>query len=404
MGKLRKIVPVIMCIVMVFALCACSMVFVNEERDNAQVVAEVNGEKILKGRAMETIDYYMQSYYGSTFEEYKKTATKKEVDEFVEGMLDELVREELVYQQAKKEGLEDTSEENRQAKKDEINETLEMMKDYYYDSEEAQNYDNPEAWAEEQYQNYIETYGYDDIEAYVDAQIRQEAISAMRDKINEEVSYTEEEAKEYYDSLLEGQKEIIDNDPSQYSMYEQFDQVYYRPAGARYVKHILIALPEDVQTEISALRTEGNEEAADELRAGELALIKDKADEALARAKNGEDFDELVAELGEDPGMQSEPGLTDGYLVIEGSSDYVAEFEAGSIALENVGDISSLVPSDFGYHIIKYVKDVSGEVPFDEVKDSIISSNLSTQQSNHYVEYADGLKEESVIKTYPDRL
>lgn len=73
--------------------------------------------------------------------------------------------------------------------------------------------------------------------------------------------------------------------------------------------------------------------------------------ESLAeRAKAGEDFAELVAEYGQDPGMQQSP---EGYTFTRGVM--VPEFESATEALE-IGDISGVVESQFGYHIIKRIQ------------------------------------------------
>ena len=74
------------------------------------------------------------------------------------------------------------------------------------------------------------------------------------------------------------------------------------------------------------------------------------AEALLARALAGEDFDMLIREYGQDPGMASNP---DGYTFTSGAM--VPEFENATLALA-IGEISGLVPSNFGIHIIKRVE------------------------------------------------
>jgi len=64
----------------------------------------------------------------------------------------------------------------------------------------------------------------------------------------------------------------------------------------------------------------------------------------------GEDFSTLIMMYGEDPGMQSYPN---GYTFIVG--DMVEPFEAAVLDLE-IGEISGIVRTDFGYHIIMRVE------------------------------------------------
>ena len=75
-----------------------------------------------------------------------------------------------------------------------------------------------------------------------------------------------------------------------------------------------------------------------------------RAQEILARAHAGEDFDMLVETYGEDPGMM---GNLEGYTFTSGVM--VPEFEQATRELA-IGEISGLVPSQFGYHIIKRVE------------------------------------------------
>ena len=64
----------------------------------------------------------------------------------------------------------------------------------------------------------------------------------------------------------------------------------------------------------------------------------------------GNDFDELMFEFGQDPGVEHFP---EGYTF--GRGEMVPEFEEAAFALE-VGQISDIVQTMFGYHIIKRVQ------------------------------------------------
>ncbi len=83
------------------------------------------------------------------------------------------------------------------------------------------------------------------------------------------------------------------------------------------------------------------------LISGTEEASKKKADEVYKKAKNTKDFDALVKEYGEDPGMQTNP---DGYVFTSG--EMVPTFEEGAKALEP-GEISKPILSEYGYHIIK---------------------------------------------------
>ena len=76
------------------------------------------------------------------------------------------------------------------------------------------------------------------------------------------------------------------------------------------------------------------------------AAAKAKAEEVLEKAKNGEDFDALIEEYGEDPGMAGNP---DGYVFTDGTM--VQEFEDGTKSIEP-GEFT-LVKTSYGYHVIQ---------------------------------------------------
>ena len=97
------------------------------------------------------------------------------------------------------------------------------------------------------------------------------------------------------------------------------------------VKHILIAFKNEEDGTVS-----------DKAKAD----AKEKAEMVLAKVKAGEDFDKLIEEYNEDPGATS-----DGYTFANDGT-MVQSFADASFALE-IGAVSELVETNYGYHIIK---------------------------------------------------
>ncbi len=93
-------------------------------------------------------------------------------------------------------------------------------------------------------------------------------------------------------------------------------------------KHVLITFNEDA-----------NEE--------EKAAVLKKANEIYAMALAGENFDMLIEQYGEDPGMKSYPG---GYYFTKG--EMVEPFEKAAFELEE-GNFSKPVETAYGYHVIQ---------------------------------------------------
>ena len=85
------------------------------------------------------------------------------------------------------------------------------------------------------------------------------------------------------------------------------------------------------------------------LSAEKIASKKALAESTLTKIKSGHNFDNLVKELGEDPGAAQNPN---GYLFTKG--DMVKEFENAAYAL-SIDGVSEIVESQYGYHIIKRV-------------------------------------------------
>ncbi len=402
MGTIKKWLAAALCGTMACTLCACSMVEVNQDRDNAQTVATVNGTELKKEDYKNALANTLYNY--NMTEEQLDSQDAEEADSIREGALDQLIEAELLYQQAKEDGMVDESEEHIAEVVQEQEASINDMEDYYLETAKAdESIKDPEAEAQRQLEEYKEAMGLNDMNAYAKQQIRSDAINEMYDKIVGEAAFTEDDAKTYYDEQVEIQQPLIEEDPQNYSIYKSFGQVYANPEGHKYVKNLLIGLPDDMQGEISELRAAGDDAGADALRDEELAKIQPQAEEVLASAKAGDDFDALIEEYGTDPGMQQEPEKTYGYDVYEGS-DFVPEFEEAALALQNEGDISDLVPTDFGYHILQYTQDGAGPIPFDIVKDDIMTSQLNTKKSQLYYDYIEDLKEKADIKKYTNRL
>ena len=85
------------------------------------------------------------------------------------------------------------------------------------------------------------------------------------------------------------------------------------------------------------------------MSAEEVTAAKAKADDLYKQIKDGADFDKLMNENSQDPGLATAP---DGYEF--GKGQMVPEFEEASYALA-VNEVSEPVETSYGYHIIKRV-------------------------------------------------
>ncbi|MFC5500515.1 peptidylprolyl isomerase [Caenimonas terrae] len=92
---------------------------------------------------------------------------------------------------------------------------------------------------------------------------------------------------------------------------------------------------------------------------------KAKAEAILAQLKAGADFASLAREKSEDPGSAVNGGSVGSFP----KNTMVAPFEKALDKLEKPGDMSGVVETQFGYHIIKLEgRRPAGIRPYDEVK------------------------------------
>jgi peptidyl-prolyl cis-trans isomerase C len=95
---------------------------------------------------------------------------------------------------------------------------------------------------------------------------------------------------------------------------------------------------------------------------------KAKAEKLLAQIKAGASF-EAIAKAQSDDTTTSAKGGDLGFFTPD---SMVKPFQAGLAELKNPGDVSGIVESDFGYHIIKLEsRRPAGILPFSEVRESL---------------------------------
>jgi foldase protein PrsA len=177
--------------------------------------------------------------------------------------------------------------------------------------------------------------------SFLDEQVKSQL---LRDKVfalaTKDVTISDEETKKYYD----------DNAETLFMVPEQVK-----------VSHILIkfAIPEGA-----------------ELNDTIKAEAKTKITDIQEQLNNGADFAGIAKQYSEDTAS----AVNGGDIGFISKGQTVAEFEEAAFALE-VDQVSEVVESIFGYHIIKCVEKQSPRVKtYDEVKDTIKSYLLNNEQ------------------------
>ncbi len=176
--------------------------------------------------------------------------------------------------------------------------------------------------------------------------------------------------------------QINEEDPAKLTPSDEEVKALYEQDYV-HVKHVLIMSTDD-SMDTSNMTPEEIEAQAALTKATKQELAK----EVLAKAKAGANFDNLVKEYGEDPGMEESP---EGYTFTRGYM--VPEFESASYALA-VGEVSDLVESSYGWHIIKkYALPTSGED-----YDNAINTIKATLSQNKYNALLDTYKSDVNIE------
>jgi peptidyl-prolyl cis-trans isomerase D len=137
-------------------------------------------------------------------------------------------------------------------------------------------------------------------------------------------------------------------------------------------------VPNQVHVQHILFRTVGQPDAA-------VEEIRKKAEDVLKQAKKGAKFDDLAKKYSEDPGSKEKGG--DLGWIRQGQT--VPEFEKTAFSLAP-GQISDLVKTQYGFHIIKVLeKQTAHTKPFEEVKDSIRTPLLLTEADKQASDTAD---------------
>jgi len=128
--------------------------------------------------------------------------------------------------------------------------------------------------------------------------------------------------------------------------------------------------------------------------------LHEKAVETLKKIKGGEDFAKLASELSGDPGSKQKGG--DIGFIARGKT--VKPFEDALFSLKT-GEISGVIETQFGYHIIKAEekKDASQE-PFEAVKEKIRQKVTQERAKSALTAFIDKAMKDSRAEIFPEAL
>ncbi|MBI3448794.1 MAG: peptidylprolyl isomerase [Acidobacteria bacterium] len=167
---------------------------------------------------------------------------------------------------------------------------------------------------------------------------------------------------------------VTDADAKAY--YDQHPQEMQKPEEVR-ASHILVRLPQGT--------TDDQKKAA-----------KARIDEAAKKAKAGEDFAALAKTYSQDPGS-AEQGGDLGFFP---KGKMVPAFDAVAFTLK-VGQISDVVETQFGYHVIKVTdRHAAQSATYDEVGERLKSFLKQRQARTTVQTYLKGLRDSAKVEIF----
>lgn len=442
----------LMALMMMLALTltGCNLIAVNpaakieEEKkvyaeDFATVLAEYEGGKVTKFDIL--APFYSQ--YSQMYQMYAMFGMEMDaaaMNALVEDAVTYEVQNRLLAAEFDRRGL--TMEQTEEELLAEADAAYQSSFDYYYETAEGKN--DAERKANTELALYMEGFTPEALRNYYLNATK--ALTTQTAIMNEVTEVTEEEVQAAYEARVAEDEEYYTESPTMLVGDATNDSlvVCWRPEGYRTVKHVL-KIPEDTvmqavtdarngldtaeadleayQTELDNLNddepAEGEEvrtaeeiqadidaanakipelkAAVEEAEAACLASVSEWSDAVYAKLEAGEDIDAVMAEYGEDPGMQREPAMSTGYYVREDTTTWDPNFVEGSMVLGAVGEYSAQpVITSSGVHIIYYYSDVpAGAVPYEEVRDALEVQAIEDKANAHFDEVMAELTEKA---------
>lgn len=357
-------------------------------------VAEVNGEKISQAdfdKAYQNQRARMAQQFGQMFETL--SADSNYMANFRNGVLDQLINETLIKQASNDLALR-VSDEN-------IKKVITEMPEFQVNGK----FDNNRYLALINQSGFFQSSDFRDylredltrrqlVQSLIASEFAvpyQEALIATLQNQKRDIKFatvksaqfaaqvelTDEEVNSYYldnQTRFENQEQVkvdyialdVNDIAKTVEVSDEDLQTFYQENSANYQK--------EEQRRVSHILIEAGDDA-------EAAKVQ--ADELLAKVNAGEDFAQLAQEFSADTFSGENGGDLD-WIERGNMGD---EFDEAAFALTDVGQVSAVVETEFGFHIIKLTELSGAETtPFAEVKDAIFETVSKQKAQDKFFE------------------
>jgi hypothetical protein len=382
-----------------------------------KVLATVDNTQILQSQADSLMPTFVSYQYVSSETDYQT-------------VVNYLVQQEVLRRKIIDMKFDQFTPEEETALRNDAQKELDGYLDQYVQYYLAEDTEEARAQTRQQAEEFYASRGVN-LDVIVENNKYSAGVDRMREYLMGGYAPTDAEIQDVFNTV--GQQ-YVEQYQGNVSLYEGMTQYYgqtswYTPEGYRGIVHILLSVEPEVLEQYTAMQAayeeqqqpapEGEaaaEEPAEESvvtepvtleqveQAKQAVLDSRKAviDEIYDRLANGESFENLIVEFGEDPGMQDETNLQNGYMVHKDSILWDPAFTAGAFSdrMQKVGDYSDPVVGSHGIHILKYLRDVpSGLLMTDAIHDEI-ALYLTQNKENEVFDQAFKSWEETIAITY----
>ncbi len=178
---------------------------------------------------------------------------------------------------------------------------------------------------------------------------------------------------------------------------EVLDKIIFTDEQAKnyYEKHLTeFKVPEKAR--IGHILIKAEKSSSDEVK----EKAREKAEEVLKKIKAGGDFAKLAMEYSDDPGSKAKGGD----LGFFQKGQMFKAFDDAAFRL-SPGEVSDIVETAYGFHIIKMEEKKPEEVPsYESIKDAVIAKAKEEMKAEKINAYLSQVMKQSEIKMFPEVL
>ncbi len=379
-GPIMKVVLFVIIIFFVFAGYFTGTLF----SGNPDKVAEVEGAEITNAQIQQRVDRVRQQMGQQFDQQYATEASQKLLREQIK---QQLINEQVIKANLNKAGLTASEEQIKTW----IREFPQFQIGGIYSPEQAKMIMAQLGWTEDQLRQYArQQIAQEQLNQGLGAtnfalQYEVETFYRLQEQ-SRDVRYVRVSQEAFADSIMVTDAEIEEYYQQNQAQFQQPEKV-----NLRYVRLSTEKLAQSYSDQITDEQVQefyqankGNYQDPAEIQVAHILIdssvedAESKANELLGQLKDGADFSELAKEHSSDTFSGENGGKLDWVDAVPTSDEnptgtgWVPEFEAAALALTSVGEMTDIVETQYGYHIIKLVdKKESQTTPLAEVEGDI---------------------------------